>query len=56
MLRLLGDASGSVPSARRALIAWLPREPEVALVQVIGTFLTVDEMRAAIALRRQPTT
>ncbi len=50
-IRLVGVAARNDPAASQALAAWLPREPQPELVQLIGQYISLEAARAALAQR-----
>ena len=51
LIRLLGAATPTSSAAREALAAWVARETEPELIQLIGQYLDIATMRAALARR-----
>ena len=51
LIRLLGAAAATRDDARAALAAWAEREPEAALLQLIGRYLDLPTLREALRRR-----
>ncbi len=53
VIRLLGAAAPSHALAREALAAWVPRETQPELLQLIGQYLDLPTMREALRRRAE---
>jgi hypothetical protein len=51
LIKLLGEAAATQPEAKAGLMAWLPRETAVELVQLSGRFLSIEDIRKARTAR-----